>query len=145
MRRIKDGELGMVYPPQKSILSWFTHPHVVSAPVFLSSVCSVEDKRFYGPYTLEGNGHQIDLVTNILQNIFVCVLQSHTGKCWQNFHFWVNYPFFFYINRHFNPSLKSILHVMVTGVKRNGWVCSCSLIGTKQNRDSYCWLENNTK
>ncbi len=50
-------------------------------------------------------------VSHILQNIFLCVQQNkdiHTGlkllegvtdlwqrvsKWWQNFHFWVNYPF----------------------------------------------------
>ncbi len=41
-------------------------------------------------------------VSHILQNIFLCVQQNkdiHTGlellrvSKWQNFHFWVNYPF----------------------------------------------------
>ncbi len=51
--------------------------------------------------TMEVNGAQNSLITNFLQNIFLCVQikHIHTGlndlrvSKWQNFHFWVNYPF----------------------------------------------------
>ncbi len=46
---------------------------------------------------------QNSLVTNFLQNIFLCVRQKQSfiqvcdylmmSKWWQNFHFWMNYPF----------------------------------------------------
>ncbi len=45
---------------------------------------------------------QNSLVTNFLQNIFLCVQQNkfiqvwnylRVSKLWQNFHFWVNYHF----------------------------------------------------
>ncbi len=38
---------------------------------------------------------QNSLITNFLQNIFLCVQNKHLrmSKWWQDFHFWVNYPF----------------------------------------------------
>ncbi len=60
---------------------------------------------------------QNSLITNFLQNIFLCVQQNkdiHTGLE-QNFHFWVNYPF----KLNYDP-LITIFHVP--------YVCALTLI-----------------
>jgi len=45
-------------------------------------------------------GPWASLVNHILQNIFFCVQQIwnnlRVSKCWQNFHFWLYYPFKFF-------------------------------------------------
>ncbi len=107
---------GIVHPKMK-ILSSFTHPQVV--PNLYECLCSAEHKGRYseecGKQSSSGTpvffflqwksmAPQNSLVTNFLQNIFLCVRQNkeiHTGlellegefKSWKNFHFWVNYPF----------------------------------------------------
>lgn len=48
-------------------------------------------------HTMEDNGNQNGLITNILQNIFFCILQKKLSHIdlelrkdkWQNFYFWV--------------------------------------------------------
>ncbi len=62
--------------------------------------------RVWTKNTMEVNGNRKCLVTNILQNIFYYVLQKkkktviqgwgwdlRVSKWWQNWHFWVDYPF----------------------------------------------------
>ncbi len=100
---------GKVHPKMK-ILSSFTHPQVV--PNLYECLCSAEHKGRYseecGKQSSSGAPltsivfffllwksmmPQNNLVTNVLQNIFLCVRHLTESKWWQNFHFWVNYPF----------------------------------------------------
>ncbi len=111
--------LRIVHPKMK-ILSSFTLPQVV--PNLYECLCSAEHKGRYseecGKQSSSGAPltsivyffllwksmvPQNSLVTNFLQNIFLVF--GRTKKCiqvwnylrvskwWQNFHFWVNYPF----------------------------------------------------
>ncbi len=91
------------------ILSSFTHPQV--DPNLYECVCSEHKGRYSEEWgtqssvfssTIEVNGAPKQLITNFLQNIFVCVQNKHihTGliylrmsNWWQNFHFWVYCPF----------------------------------------------------
>ncbi len=86
----------------------------ISRPVWMCLFCWTQRKIFWRMWgteqfwiivfssTVEVNGAQNSLITNFLQNIFLCVQQNkhiHTGLeilGWVNddeFHFWVNYPF----------------------------------------------------
>ncbi len=78
---------------------------------------------------------QNSLLTNFLQNIFLCVQQNkdiHTGleltvsKWWQNFHFnffisWVNYPF----NHHFSTKILNAALICVNTAERKLSKYSC--------------------
>ncbi len=102
------------------MMSSFTRPQVV--PNLYECRCSAEHKGRYseecGKQSSSGAPltsivfffllwksmmPQNSLVTNFLQNIFLCVQQTkkfiqvwnylRVSKWWQHFHFWVNYPF----------------------------------------------------
>ncbi len=103
---------------------WKSTPVSPSIPNLYECLCSAENKGRYSEecgkqsssgallisvvffFLLQWKSMvpQNSLVTNFLQNIFLCVQQNkeiHTGlelhvttsKWWHNFHFWVNYPF----------------------------------------------------
>ncbi len=91
------------------ILSSFTLPQV--DPNLYECVCSEHKGRYSEEWGKQSSFFlllwksmvpQNSLITNFLQNIFLCV-QNNTfiqvwnylrlSKCWQNFHFWVNCPF----------------------------------------------------
>ncbi len=109
--------IGIVHQKNKNPVIIYS-PSCCSKPVWHTFFCRTQNKifwrmlvikltsRVWTKNTMEVNGNRKCLVTNILQNIFYYVLQKkkktviqgwgwdlRVSKWWQNWHFWVDYPF----------------------------------------------------